>query len=473
MRAKSVLKSISFAFIANIISLICSVFITFFIPKFLGITQYSYFQLYIFYISYVGFLGFGWIEGLYLRYGGYDFDSLDYSKLHSQFKRFIFLELIISIIIVISTVLFFRNTGIEKQFIFICFGITVIVYMPRAWLHNLLQATGRIKEYSIGLIIDKVVYLLIVVLLLILKVYDFRYIIIGEIFGKTIGSIYIFVLCSKILKAKEKKIKQNIVANSQEIKEDILSGISLMVSNVSSMLIIGIVRQMIEKSWSIEIFGKISLTLTLSNLIMIFVNSIAMVIFPILKHIKNENLSKVYLQLRNIIMLLLMCVLAVYYPFKTILVQWLPKYTDSLKYMAILFPICIFECKMSLLLNTYFKVLRKEKILLIINLCSMLISSLLAYISCFLIKSLDLSVIVILIVSIIRSIFAEIYICNELRIDIKFDMILEIILSILFVIFNYFITGILGFTLYVCFLCITLFIKKGSIQMLIKDFCLF
>ena len=36
-----------------------------------------------------------------------------------------------------------------------------------------------------------------------------------------------------------------------------------------------------------------------------------------------------------------------YYPIKLILSTWLPQYADSLRYMALLFPICIYESKMS------------------------------------------------------------------------------------------------------------------------------
>ena len=50
--------------------------------------------------------------------------------------------------------------------------------------------------------------------------------------------------------------------------------------------------------------------------------------------------------------------------------MWLPQYAESLRYMVILLPICIFDGKMSLLCNTYLKVLRKERQLFYFNLIS-------------------------------------------------------------------------------------------------------
>ena len=67
INANNIFKNLSFAFIANLIGLITSSIITFILPKYLGVLQYSYYQLYLFYASYIGFLGLGWIDGFYLR----------------------------------------------------------------------------------------------------------------------------------------------------------------------------------------------------------------------------------------------------------------------------------------------------------------------------------------------------------------------------------------------------------------------
>ena len=50
-----------------------------------------------------------------------------------------------------------------------------------------------------------------------------------------------------------------------------------------------------------------------------------------------------------------------YYPLKIILTRILPGYAESIRYMALMFPVCIFDSKISLLVNTYLKALRKEK----------------------------------------------------------------------------------------------------------------
>ena len=81
----SFLKNLSVAFVANLISLLGSTIITIFLPKFIGVTQYAYYQLYIFYTSYIGFLGLGWLDGIYLRYGGKFYDKIDKKLFSAQF----------------------------------------------------------------------------------------------------------------------------------------------------------------------------------------------------------------------------------------------------------------------------------------------------------------------------------------------------------------------------------------------------
>ena len=49
------MKNIKYAVSANFVVLGISVLLNMFVPKILGVTEYSYWQLYVFYTSYVGF----------------------------------------------------------------------------------------------------------------------------------------------------------------------------------------------------------------------------------------------------------------------------------------------------------------------------------------------------------------------------------------------------------------------------------
>ena len=133
-----------------------------------------------------------------------------------------------------------------------------------------------------------------------------------------------------------------------------------MFANIASMLIIGIVRYGISIGWDITTFGKISLTLNVSNFLMVFISAVSVVLFPLLKHMEWGQLSNLYIRIRNCLSILILGAMIFYYPMKSLLSWWLPKYADSLIYMAVLFPVCLFECKVTLLVNTYLKSMRQE-----------------------------------------------------------------------------------------------------------------
>lgn len=92
---------------------------------------------------------------------------------------------------------------------------------------------------------------------------------------------------------------------------------------------------------------------------------------------------------------------------KSILSVWLPQYAESLKYMAILFPICAYESKMSLIINTYMKALRKERTLLYINLVTVGLSICMAGLTCYFMRSLDLAIFSIVVLMAFRSVISE------------------------------------------------------------------
>ena len=185
------------------------------------------------------------------------------------------------------------------------------------------------------------------------------------------------------------------------------------------MLIIGIVRFGIERAWDVSTFGKVSLTLSISKMVMIFINAVGIIMFPILRRTSKEKLAGIYSTLRDFLMVLLLAILILYYPLKTFMAAWLPQYAESLLYMALVFPMFIYEGKMALLINTYLKTLRREKVMLKINLIVMFLSLVMTYVTTQIFVSLDVAILNIIVLLAIRSAFAESYLAKELGIKVK------------------------------------------------------
>ena len=77
----TVIRNFNYMFSSNMITFLVSTTIVVFVPKYFGITEYGYIQLYLFYSSYAGFLLLGWNDGVHLRFGGYDYKELNFEKI--------------------------------------------------------------------------------------------------------------------------------------------------------------------------------------------------------------------------------------------------------------------------------------------------------------------------------------------------------------------------------------------------------
>jgi len=97
---KNGIKNLSISFIANLVTIIVSFIVTLFLPKIISVEQYGYWQVYLFYSTYVGILHLGLNDGIYLRYGGEEYNDLNFKLFYGEFKILFNFELIAMLIII-------------------------------------------------------------------------------------------------------------------------------------------------------------------------------------------------------------------------------------------------------------------------------------------------------------------------------------------------------------------------------------
>ena len=452
------ISNLSITVLANLVSLFSSLTLTFLLPKFIGVDQYGYYQLYIFYTSFIGFLGLGWHEGVYLRLGGAYYDEINKPLYKSQLMYYSLMEVLIGFLICIYGLV--CGSLLEKKLIFFMVGICIIVYLPRAFLHNILQATNNVKAHSKGIIIEKSVHIITTLALLIFGNNVFIAFVISELIGRGCGAAYIFVVCKDIIKSKSTKLKELI----RDIKQNIQTGIKLMLANVASLLIIGVVRQAIEIHWDVETFSKVSLALSVSNLLMIFVRAVSTTLFPIFRRTSLDKLNGIYTLMRNILVIPLIGLMMFCYPIQVLLSLWLPHYADSLKYLTLLFPICIFESKSSMLIETFLKTMRREKQLLYINAVTVSLSLIFTSICVFYYNNLDAAVFSIVVLVVFRSVLGELILARISELRVTKNIINELIMTIFFIILSWGIGGWKGCIVYISVYVIYLLINRKEIN---------
>lgn len=451
---KNFYKNLKYAFIAQFISILFSLIMYLIVPKVVGTVNYAYWQLFMFYTNYSGFFHLGLVDGIYLRLGGKKYSDLNYELLGSQLKVMTLFQTILTILLFI--IFFNINIAIDRKIVFFWTAIFTIIYCIENYLGFILQAVNLTKKYSFAIITEKVICLVITVILLILHIENYKLYIATFTISKLINVVILIFQCRKIVFSKILKFK--IVF--KEMASNITVGSILMFSGIAGSLIIGNGRMVIDNIWGIETFGKISFSISMLNMVLLFVKQISMVLFPALKTIEEEQQSDIYYKTRKELYILLPIIYLCYIPGKYIMNKWLPQYGESLIILSLTMPICIYDAKMQILGNTYFKLLRKEKRLLIINILTMIISLVLSVFVGYLLKSVNLIVISLVFAIAIRSIYAELYLNKyyKQRKNEKFEIIAECIISITFMTASWYLRDVQSLLVvvfsYVIFICI-------------------
>lgn len=437
-----IINNIIFAFTAQGTSFVLSVMMSLIVPKILGVTEFGYWQLYIFYTSYCGFFQFGLNDGIYLRIGGMEYERLNYRSIGSQFWLAFIFHCMLAVVFIVYSLLVVDD--LNRRFVYITTAIFLPLYNAIGFIGFIFQAVNKTKVFSLSVIIDKLYFIVVVIILIILKIDSFIWFISLDIIGKLFALMYcvwmgrqfIFVIIASL----KKTLKEMVI--------NISVGMNLMFSNIVSLLILGNGRLIVDAKWGIEAFGKFSFSLTLATFLLSFIAQVSMVLFPALRQTDETQQREFYFISRDLLGFILVGFLLAYLPLNYILGLWLPQYKESLKYLTLLLPLCIYEGKMNMICTTYFKVLRKEKLLLRINLISLAFSVIFSLIGGYLINNIY-AVVVSMVVSVaFRSIISELYLSKIMGAAVLKSIMLESLLVFIFMTSTWHISPVGGFVIF-------------------------
>lgn len=180
--AKNLILSVT----AQVISLIVSFVLGFIVPKYIDEYQYSYWQTYVLYVGYVGVLHFGLLDGIVLRYSQYDYDELEKNRIRSQFQILLAFTSILSALTCGISCIFLESTSL---WIVILVSVGIITKNIFTYTSYSFQITNRIQKYAFLVIAQRAAYAVVVVILLALRVNDFYWYCIAELFGDLSNSL--------------------------------------------------------------------------------------------------------------------------------------------------------------------------------------------------------------------------------------------------------------------------------------------
>lgn len=420
-------RNISYSVMANLVSLLVGVAVVLLVPKLVGVEEYGYFQLFLFFIGYVGFFHFGWADGIILRYAGERWERLNRPRFAGQTAFFLLFE--ISLWGLFCFASWICGEEGSRLYVLLSTGLCAVLVLANTFFRFILQATNRIRAFAFLTLSERLTYLLLVLIGLVLKERSFHFYIATYIGAQSISLAVAVFFCRDIIQTRPERW-QNIW---RETRICLGVGSKLMVANIASMLILGVLRFGIERVWGVATFGKVSLLLSAISFLFIFVNAVSTVLLPSLRGETDDRLRELYFPLRCSLSWFLLLSFAFVWPVQEIAKWWLPAYADALNLLPLVLPVCLYECTVNLTTGTYLKVLRMEKDFLWGNSWALAVSLVLMLIFMVIWKNLPLTILSMSIALAARLWLLEYRLIGRLGISVRPILLTETVVCVAYV----------------------------------------
>lgn len=463
LKGNVLVRNLSFAMIAQVISLLSSFFVQFFAPKVLSVTEFAYWQLFLLYVTYINITRLGIIDGMYLKNGGKRREELNLSVIKSQWILFAVMQLLFSTVLAFISLKVINDSS--RLFVVVACAVCLFIINMNNYFGHLFQSINKTNIFSISEVIYNLMWFVAVAVILLFRIGSFRIIVFMYIIGQVLAGIYLIFKAKSILFSKCAPIKETFA----EMFENIKAGLPLLVAFYASILITSIVRMVVDDKWGIEVFGYFSFALSLTTFVLKFISQAGMVIFPAIRMVDSAKQINIYKTANVVTSLVLPLFLISFIPIKHLVNWWLPQYEQSLCYLGILLPILIFDGKMQLLYSTYFKVIRKEKFLLFVNLLALFISFAFASFSAYVFNSIEGAAWAMLLAISVRSLISEMMLNKWLGIScINVLQVTEVIIIIGFSVLSNRLTNSMMLILFIFAYIIYLFVNKSELKNFIQ-----
>lgn len=374
-------KDFIYAVTANALNFLMGIVSGLLLPNYLTVDDYGYIKVFLLYITYVGIGHFGFLDGIYIRYGNYNYEDLPKRKFRTYFRFFMVFQTIGSIILVIITALFVKDS-IKSGLLYLV-AINMILMNATTYFAFIHQITRRFKTFSINTVLTKLLYILGCLALFAAHIYGYmHYVVLQTIVNLVVLIIYIYDNKELVLGKAE-----GFMENIKEIKENFKIGFLVMIGALMSLIILGMDRIIIDELFTHIEFTMYSFAYTLISLFYILLNSVTMVMYPYLTRAQEEKRGQAYGELKTIIVIFSGFTLFGFFILKFIVLNFLPKYVSSLPILLILTPTVLFNGQISILISNYYKVMKLTKDYTINNIVALILGLVTCVVSLIIYKS--------------------------------------------------------------------------------------
>ncbi len=321
---RHLLIGVTIIFIANIFGTFFNVISNFFLPKYLSVEAYAGIKLYELYYTYIGIFHFGFIDGVYLEYGGKSFKSLSEEDIALKLNTFRWAEIICMLILMI--IASFLHNDI---FFFVVLSIPTLNII--SFFQLLYQATGEYSSYS--KILNVTTFFKTVLnfsVLLFISRTNYKIYLTGYTFLNLAIALWLEI------SIRIKKVhRQSFFHFSLSILiQEIKSGLALRISILSGFLLSGMDRIFVKTFMDTIAFAQYAFAVTVENILNVMITPVTTTLY---NYFCNEPDDEQIRMINNIVTITSATVVLLFFPVKFILILFLDNYLDAAVVLALLF----------------------------------------------------------------------------------------------------------------------------------------
>lgn len=339
-------KGIVAVLIANVINVFFSLATNFLLPKYLSVESYAGIKTFQLYVSYVGLLHFGYIDGMYLKYGGVDLDRKVGSDLSTNLSTIRILEIFVTVLTAIVAI------GIKNE-ILLLFAVSVFPLNISNYYKFLYQATGNFKLYGNIMNLSTIATFAANMGLLFLAHVD----------ADTVYIVAYVILYYLIWIILEINFRQNHVVEKgvwfswSELKKTVADGFFLTLGNLASMMQTGMDRWFVKFLMTVVDFAQYSFAVSVENFLNLAITPITTTFYNFFCREHNE---KKHRKLLGYIYVFAALLPSAAFGVKWILEVYLQKYNSSLNVVFLLFAAEMFSIIIRSFFVNLYKVQRRQ-----------------------------------------------------------------------------------------------------------------
>ncbi len=340
-------KGIISVICANIVNLFISMGNGFLLPKYLSIDTYAGLKIFLLYISYIGVLHLGYIDGVYIKYGGKTRNKIDSNEIKRDKKTFVIFQLIVAIFVLLISII------LRNVYLFL-FSINILPANMVTFYKFIYQAIGEFNSYShITNIIPISCFILNFILLLVVKSDKLLY---YEIIPIVVNLfVWIYYEYKNNWELFDRDIDINLFLR---IKKNISIGVIIMLGNFMGIWIANIDRWFVNFFCDIEDFAFYSFAVTMLKLLNVIVTAFSITLYNYF--CSTYNLDNV-IKMRKYVLIIAAALLVIFFPLNFVILIYLPKYREAILIIKWLFASQFIMVEINAVYMNLYKALNQQR----------------------------------------------------------------------------------------------------------------